>query len=285
MLEQSYKDFEVIIVVDHNVELFEILSEKYTTESRVKVVLNNLGRGLSQCMNFGILRAEGSIVCFIDDDAVADKNWLKELAKAYNNDDGACAVGGRIEPLWVAGRPDYLPEEFYWMIGVTGNYLSNGVCEVRNLWSGNVSYKKYVFEKVGLFSPNLGRAGNSLLQGEDAEFGLRLLKFMKKGVKYVSTAVVYHKIYDDRVRLGSLVNRAFEQGYAKAYIRRLHGDLDALAVERSYLKLIIKWNLKKLSRLVLGPRRLVAVKQLAFTIIAIVTVLLGFLSGMFRAKP
>jgi hypothetical protein len=50
----------------------------------------------------------------IDDDATADRRWVEELAEVYRETD-AVAVGGRMEPDWVAGagvgvarRPDGL---------------------------------------------------------------------------------------------------------------------------------------------------------------------------------
>jgi len=286
ILRQNYRDFEAIIVVDHNLELFKILGNRYAEELRIKVVLNNSSKGAYGNMNYGILQAKGQIICFIDDDAVANENWLLELAKAYDDNEDTWAVGGRIDSFWLCKRPSYLPDEFYWIIGATGGYLLDEARKVRNLWSGNISYRREVFDRVGLFLLILGKMENTFLffQGEEAEFGLRLLKTTGRSVKYVPAAIVYHKIYSYRIKFKSLLKRAYQQGYSKAHIRKLHNDVDALSMEREYLKLLFKSSLKRLKRIIFGPSRIDALEQLAFTFIATTTVFLGFISGSIRSK-
>jgi glycosyltransferase involved in cell wall biosynthesis len=282
LLEQDFKDFEILVVVDHNEKLYKILMEKLSSR-KVKVILNDSPyRGQASTMNRGIKESRGEIVCFIDDDAVASRDWLSKLIGAY--DTNTVAVGGRIEPIWMNGKPSYLPEEFYWMIGATGNYLVGDVKEVRNLWSGNISYRKTLFSAVGFFREDLGRAKDYPFQGEDAEFGLRVLKLTGRSVKYVPEAVVHHKVHGERVKLSSLLKRAFGQGYAKAYLKKIHKGVDALSVERDYMKLLLKSSLKRLKHMIFGPRRGEATKQLAFTIMTTSTVLIGFISGLLRAK-
>ena len=281
LLRQQYNDFEILIVVDHNEDLYRVLVGRYN-DQRIRIILNTLERGQAASMNQGIINARGEIVCFIDDDAIADESWLLELVKNYDKE--TYAVGGCIKPLWLSEKPSYLPEEFYWMIGATGNYLPDQVTEVRNLWSGNISYRKEVFNRIGLFSQDLGLAGDPLFQGEDAEFGLRLLKATGKSVKYVPTAVVYHKVYADRIKIDALFKRAYEQGFAKAYIWKCHGGTKSLSVEHDYLKFLVKSCIRKLKRLVFGPYRIQELSRLAFIILATTTVIIGFIIGLFKAR-
>jgi len=282
ILAQKFDDFEVVIVVDHNEGLYRALTNRYRHQ-RIGVILNSSEVGQAASMNCGVAYAKGKIICFIDDDAVADRNWLISLMNKYDSD--TYAVGGRIDPLWVCEKPNYLPEEFYWMVGATGCYMQNEVKEVRNLWSGNISFRKEVFDRIGLYSSNLGKAGDSLFQGEDAEFGLRLLETIGRGVKYVPTAIVHHKVYRDRIGLRSLLKRAYDQGYAKAYIKRFHRNIDALSMERYYLKLLLKTNLRRFKHIVFGPDSINALKQLTFALVSTTMVFLGFIDGLVRARP
>jgi glycosyltransferase involved in cell wall biosynthesis len=161
LLEQDFEDFEILVVVDHNEKLYEILRERLS-DQKVRVIFNDSPRrGQASTMNCGVRESRGEIICFIDDDAVASRNWLSKLVGAY--DASTIAVGGRIEPIWIGGKPNYLPEEFYWMVGATGNYLEKGVREVRNLWSGNISYRRSLFNTVGFFREDLGRAKDTPL--------------------------------------------------------------------------------------------------------------------------
>src|SRR5439155_542168 len=67
----------------------------------------------------GIDRADrGDVIAFLDDDAVAEPDWLETMLRAYG-DGSVMAVGGRIEPLWAAGRPGWFPPEFDWVVGCT----------------------------------------------------------------------------------------------------------------------------------------------------------------------
>ena len=209
LLNQSLHEFEIIIVVDHNQRLYRALSEKYARSS-VSVMLNDSSiLGQASSMSWGLKNSRGGIVCFIDDDAIADVDWFSRLMSAY--DDDTVAAGGRIEPLWIGGRPGYLPEEFYWMIGATGDFLLDNIGGTRNLWSCNVSYRRTLVDEVGLLSDSVGLGnGSRLFQGEDTEFGVRLSKITGKGVRYVPEARVYHKIHSNRLRLRWFFKRAYE---------------------------------------------------------------------------
>jgi hypothetical protein len=105
-----------------------------------------------------------------------------------------------------------------------------------------------------------------------------------RSVKYVPEAVVYHKVHGERVKLNSLLKRAFGQGYTKAYIKKAYKGVDALSIERDYMKLLLKSSLKRLKHMIFGPERREAIKHLAFIVMATSTVLIGFISGLLRAK-
>jgi len=81
-----------------------------------------------------------------------------------------------------------------------------------------------------------------------------------------------------------LLKRAFGQGYSKAYIKKAYKGTDALSVERDYVKLLFKSSLKRLKRMIFGHKKGEAMKQLAFTVMATSVVLIGFISGLLRAK-
>ena len=96
VLNQTLKPHEVILAVDHNEELFRKLVETYrdSIEIRrkfpnlnecqsisIKIVLNTGAQGLSETRNVGIRASTGDIVAFIDDDAIAEPDWLEHLVR------------------------------------------------------------------------------------------------------------------------------------------------------------------------------------------------------------
>ena len=115
LLSQSYNKLEIVVVVDGNKELYDRILKSGIEEAdkgKVKVILNEENMGLSESMNTGVKEAKGDVIAFFDDDAVADKNWLEELVKMYDEHD-AIAAGGKILPKGVTKKPKYLPEEYY----------------------------------------------------------------------------------------------------------------------------------------------------------------------------
>lgn len=113
---QSYNNLEVVVVVDGNKELYEkIRGSKIKID---KILLNEANLGLSESRNRGIKEAGGEVIAFFDDDAVADEDWVNELVRMYE-EYNAIAAGGKILPKWTSKKPNFLPEEYYWLIGAT----------------------------------------------------------------------------------------------------------------------------------------------------------------------
>ena len=272
---QTHRETEVVIVVDGNKELHQRIVADYGSRGAMKIVLLEENRGVSAARNAGIRAAQGDILAFFDDDAVAERRWLESLVATYQELE-AMAVGGRVLPLWLGRRPDYLPEVLYWLVGVTHEgFAEEKVVEVRNTFGPNMSFRREVFQKVGLFNEDLGfaRRGTSYTQAEEPEFALRMKQRLGQGVMYNPEAIVYHKIPPSKVKVGVLLKRAFSQGYSKALLRKLHISADAMAVERSYLKtLLLKYIPLRMKR----GYRLPELKKLFILVASVISIGLGF---------
>jgi hypothetical protein len=119
-------------------------------------------------------------------------------------------------PEWVVGKPRFLPEEFYFLVGVTHRGFAEGPGEVRNTFGSNISFRADVFEELGGFDTNVGgRKGDKHLQGGETELCARLREEYGVGVEYNPEAEVAHKVFDYRTDPVWLVKRAFWQGYSK----------------------------------------------------------------------
>ena len=213
VLEQSYDSVEVIVVVDGNETVAERVRTDFADEDIV-VYNNDENRGVSYSRTKGAEIATGEVVAFIDDDAVADPNWVSELVRGYEEMD-ALAVGGRMAGNWLAGRPWFLPAEFDWLVGVTHRGFTTETEEVRNTFESNISFRRETFLGLGGFDPELGPKADEYRNSEGSEIGSRLQSEYGRGVLYVPTAVVTHKVFDYRTHFVWLARRAFKQGVSK----------------------------------------------------------------------
>jgi len=221
VLTQTYDDVELVLVADGNEAVCERFHRDYGDRSDVVVHCNDANVGLLQSRNNGANVATGDVVAFLDDDAVADDEWIAELVETYRTED-VLAAGGKMIPLWIAGRPRFLPQEFYFLVGVTQRGFADGPGEVRNTFGSNISFRRDVFLELEGFDTAIGgRQGDANLQGGETELCARLAEEYGEGVYYNPDAEVGHKVFEYRTDPLWLLDRAFWQGYSKRAMSEL----------------------------------------------------------------
>ncbi|MGW3251738.1 glycosyltransferase [Streptomyces fungicidicus] len=233
---QSRPALETLLVVDHNRALLDRLGEEYKESGDVRVLANAGPRGLSAGRNTGIAASRGEVVAFLDDDAVAERDWLRHFAEAYD-DPRVMAVGGRTEPVWASGRrPDWFPEEFDWVVGCTYRGLPGGRVRVRNVLGGNASFRRTAFDAAGGFATGIGRDGSRRpLGGEETELCIRLSRARPDAVLLIDDrAVIHHRVPEVRERFGYFRTRTYAEGLSKALVSRSVGASKGLESERRY---------------------------------------------------
>jgi glycosyltransferase involved in cell wall biosynthesis len=221
---------EIVLVVDHN----RVLLERCAAEFREhKVVENHEAKGLSGARNSGIAASMGEIVVFLDDDAVADRAWLKEMAPLFE-DPFVAGVGSGAMARWIGSRPRWFPDEFLWVVGCTYRGLETGT--VRNGLGCAMALRRSVFERVGGFDARLGRNGSKLpISCEETEFSLRaardnpLMRFV-----YAPGTTIEHKVPAERLTVNYFVLRCFAEGISKARVAAIAGG-NALTTEKTYV--------------------------------------------------
>src|SRR5262245_42192067 len=70
---QTVPAHEIIVVIDHNPTLWQ---RAQAALPGVSVIENSGPRGLSGTRNSGIALAEGNVIAFMDEDAMAAPDWL-----------------------------------------------------------------------------------------------------------------------------------------------------------------------------------------------------------------
>lgn len=286
VLDQTYDDVELVLVSDGNPDVYERFRADYGDRDDVVLHCNDENVGLLESRNNGAAAATGDVVAFVDDDAVADERWVEELVAAYEDHD-VRAVGGRMTPAWVAGKPAFLPEEFYWLVGVThrgfgpkgGDEDTPG--EVRNTFGSNISFDRETFLELGGFDDDIGgRKGDANLQGGETELAARLREEHGYGVFYNPDARVAHKVFDYRTDPVWLLDRAFWQGYSKRGMEVLVPE--STGEESAFLgRLLTEFAPRRALRLAREPS-LSAFLQFVMLFAFTGTVGSGYLFGVYR---
>lgn len=270
---QTLRPEEIILVLDPDEKLRATYASKLGEDVMIELAER---RGLSSARNTGVRKAAGDVVAFIDDDAYADEDWLRNLVRNYVDAD-VIGVGGVVKPVWENGRPSWFPDELDWVVGCSYKGLPEERGYVRNPIGCNMSFRKEAFEKAGYFDENLGRVANKLTASEETELAIRLLREFPGSPKIVHEphAIVYHKVTRRKSSLKYFMKRSFGEGVSKRLLERLRPDVPgSLSFEHRYLKYLLNVSIPlRLRRLRVSKSDL----QLFSLFLSIALVLTGYL--------
>ena len=244
--QQTMPPGEIIVVIDHNPGLLQRVKEHIPS---VLAIENQEAKGLSGARNSGALVAQSAVVAFLDDDAIAEPNWIENLVGCYT-DPYVVGVGGKIEPLWLKKRPSWFPDEFGWVVGCTYRGMPKEKASVRNVIGANMSVQRQVLMAVGGFRESFGcnhnttnkdgtHTGFKWLQhhagDEETEFCIRVAQQRSDSTwLYTPQAVIRHRVPPQRARWTYFLWRCYDEGLGKAILVGLRGAQAGLSSERTY---------------------------------------------------
>lgn len=173
-------------------------------------------------------------MAFLDDDAVAETDWLERLMQCCMEPE-VMGAGGAVEPRWLSKCPAWFPKEFYWVLGCTYRGLPEKFMPVRNLYGGCICIRKEVFEAVGGFRDGIGRVGTVPRGCEETDLCIRAKQHWPQRVfVYEPGARIHHLIPAERTSWSYFRARCYAEGCSKAEVAQFVGAKDGLASERTY---------------------------------------------------
>lgn len=228
---QTHPVDEVIVVVDHNPDLFARVAGEI---EGVVAIENGNDRGLSGARNSGAAVAHGEFVAFLDDDAAAAPDWVERLVAACDGD-SVLGAGGRSLPRWLERKPSWFPEEFLWVVGCTYRGLPEQTARVRNIYGGCFAIRRDALAELSGFRSEFGRVGSRLMSVEETELCIRAARrWPDRFFVYVPEATIDHDVPGQRSTWSYFRRRCFAEGISKARLTRHVGTGAGLKSERSH---------------------------------------------------
>lgn len=188
LCDQSYENqkYEVIIVDDDSIDDSAARINSFLRNKHIKFPIikyfKKENKGLSVARNFGIEKASGKLVSFIDEDAKADKNFILNVVKTFKINPNINCLGGKVE-LW--NEHDYFAKIYHY------GYF-NALMDEDAIIGTNMSFRKNFINDIGGFVPKFSKRGD-----ETALF----IKAGKRLSKLVSNNVIVHHTQPDSQRM------------------------------------------------------------------------------------
>jgi GT2 family glycosyltransferase len=277
--DQLHRADQLLIVVDHNPNLLRRAAEAFPEAE----VVANLAetRGIAGARNSGVHHNRCSVIAYLDDDAIAEPQWLQELLSPYENPP-VIGTGSQIEPSWTGQKPSWFPEEFGWVLGCSYRGQPNEVAPVRNFIANGMSLRKEAFDKAGLFLTDIGRIGDVPLGCEETELCIRVGNhFPDHVLLHVPTARVHHDVPASRLTVRYFLVRCFAEGLSKDAVSRHVGAGPALSTEREYtLKVLPRGIARSLRKAARGDPSGAAEALMIIT--GLIATIAGYIGGRTR---
>jgi glycosyltransferase involved in cell wall biosynthesis len=192
--EQTYRDFEAVVVVDGALDGTAAALRAVETRFPLTVVEQE-HRGVAEARNAGAAAARGEIVLFLDDDMAPDDALLAEHDRSHGN--GAQLVVGHM-PLDPASPSTPLSAAIGRWAERRRSRLADlaGDVPATDLITGQMSVGREDFNRLGGFDVSFTRGG--LVPGADRDFGFRA---RRAGLRTAfNPAAVTYQHYDIDVR-------------------------------------------------------------------------------------
>ncbi len=190
LAEQSYADFEVIVVDNGSTDgSVTMLHEEFPDVNVIELATNT---GFCHANNVGIKVARGAYVALLNNDTKVDPGWLFALTSALADKPCYSFASSRMISMKNPGKIDRVADSFTsagFMFGLGSGEDEKGSYEapfeIFGVCGGAAFFRREVFHTVGLFDERF------FAYLEDLDLNWRMAHAGLKGI-YIPAAVVFH---------------------------------------------------------------------------------------------
>lgn len=168
VLSSSFKDFEVIVVDNGSNDKTSIAAKSFN-DKRVKVFYYDKKRGPAAARNYGVIKARGDFVFFLDADDWLGKNTLLNLSKALSEHPDINAVIAYRLPVSPKGL------SVVWSYEFINNYHIGNKVVTEGYHSCPYVFRKSFFKKLGGFDVSTYYFEDDVLRQKILDLGIPVL--------------------------------------------------------------------------------------------------------------
>jgi glycosyltransferase involved in cell wall biosynthesis len=208
----SQSEFEIIVVDNNSTDGTAEFAKRIAEQHSCVRYVHESQQGVSPARNRGCREARGTYVAFIDDDAIADVDWVERALDCFRTvRPRPQAVGGPILALYLEGKPAWFTDDlasYSW--GEQPRFLRPDEA----FYGSNLFVDREVFEVVQGFDSRLGPTGDSLFYGEEILFFERLWEMIGPEARFYYSPQVrtFHMIPASRTTARYALRYAFVAG-------------------------------------------------------------------------
>ena len=189
---QTYTDFEVLLVNDGSTDGSQAICERYCKENRRFHLLNQTNQGLSAARNKGVEISTGEYIVFVDSDDIIKTNYLEKLMQYMTEDVDI------VESQFTVSNEEFLAKSFkeptILFEGNSQEAVKIFTKHVLNVNAVTKLYRRSIVEAVPYIDGVIF---------EDVYCGIGMLKYIRKIIK------IDYKGYYYRQRQASIMHRTF----------------------------------------------------------------------------
>lgn len=156
VLDQTYEDFELIVVNDGGTDEVENITNSFNS-SKIRYYKLNENRGLSGALNEGVIRARGRYIAYLDDDDVYYPDHIEKLVDCIEKNPSFDCVYANA--WWCYGEKvgDSFVEHYRNVIQRPEAFHRGALGESNYISTLNILHRKSCFMKAGFFNEDLGK--------------------------------------------------------------------------------------------------------------------------------
>lgn len=177
LLNQTYKDFEIIFITQDNHEKIKKIIAKYSQLDIIHIITNK--KGLSRARNEGLKKATGDIIVLSDDDCWYKSDAFKIIINTFMIKNSKFVLTQIYDPYLNEMYKDYNNKEGF----------INQKIQLMSKSSIEIAYRKDCI-KYKNFDNRLG-LGSEFICGEEVDFLVN--NFERKSIYYKPIVTVYHQ--------------------------------------------------------------------------------------------